>query len=585
MVKVKKQTGGAESVSYSKKGVKRYSITQFILCFAIVIFLNIIGSFVFTRIDLTSEKRYTLSDATKKLIKNLDDIVYFKIYLDGDFSGAAGFQRLRNETRDMLNQFRAYSDNIQYEFINPLESSDKKEVNDLCHQLVNKGIQPSSHPVKKQTYIFPGAIVTYKEKEMPLQLLNSQIGIAPEEVFNRSVQALEYNIASVIKKLLTIHKPKIAFIEGHGELDKYETGDISNSLSEYYNVQRIKINHKIKALKDIKLIIIAKPDSIFDDKDKFIIDQFVMKGGRVLWLIDPVFASMDSLRTSDETVGIAQNLGIEDQLFKYGVRLNYDLIQDLNAMPIPVKTGNLGNQPQLSYMPWYFFPVVMPDIKHPIVNNLNAIKFEFVSSIDTVGSKFITKKILLTTSRYSRTLGTPVSINLDIMRKEPDERLFDKPNIPVAVLLEGTFTSLFKNHITPEIAKDKEIDFRESSVPNRMIVVSDGDVIKNMVEMYNGSKYPLPLGYDKYTRESFGNKDFLLNCIDYLCDDSGLIDVRSRELKLRLLDKTKINKNKLMIQLANTGIPILLVLCFGLIHGFIRKRKYTSKKIGIRNKV
>ena len=581
MVKMKKQTGSAESVSYSKKGVKRYSIIQFILCFAIILFLNIIGSFVFTRIDLTSEKRYTLSDATKKLIKNLDDIVYFKIYLEGDFPGAPGFKRLRNETCEMLNQFRAYSDYIQYEFINPSAGSDKKQIKDLYQQLVSKGLQPTNLQIKNtegssQQIIFPGAIATYKEKEMPLQLLNSQIGIAPEAVLNSSIQSLEYNIASVIKKLSIIHKPKIAFIEGHGELDKYETGDISNSLSEYYNVQRITINHKLKALKDIKAIIIAKPDSMFDDKDKFIIDQFVMKGGKVLWLIDPVFASMDSLRTSDETIGIAQKLGIEDQLFKYGVRLNYDLIQDLNAMPIPVKTGNLGNQPQLSYMPWYFFPVVMPGPNHPIVNNLNAIKFEFVSSIDTVGSKSIVKKVLLTTSKYSRTLGTPVSIDLDIMRKEPDERLFNKSNIPVAVLLEGIFTSLFKNHITPEIAEDKEIDFRETSVPNRMIVVSDGDVIKNMVQIYNGSKYPLPLGYDKYTRESFGNKDFLLNCIDYLCDDSGLIDVRSRELKLRLLDKTKINKNKLMIQLVNTGIPILLVLCFGLIYGIIRKRKYVT---------
>lgn len=587
MVKMKKQTGSAESVSYSKKGVKRNSITQFMLCFAIIIFLNIIGSFVFTRVDLTSEKRYTLSDATKKLIKNLDDIVYFKIYLDGDFP--AGFKRLRNETREMLNQFRAYSDYIQYEFINPSGGSDKKQIKDIYQQLVSKGLQPTNLQIKNtegssQQIIFPGAIVTYRDKEMPLQLLNSQIGIAPEAVLNSSIQSLEYNIASVIKKLSIIHKTKLAFIEGHGELDKYETGDISNSLSEYYNVQRIKINHQLKALKDIKAIIIAKPDSTFDDKDKFIIDQFVMKGGKVLWLIDPVFASMDSLRSSDETVGIAQKLGIEDQLFKYGVRLNYDLIQDLNAMPIPVKTGNLGNQPQLSYMPWYFFPVVMPVINHPIVNNLNAIKFEFVSSIDTVGSKSIAKKILLITSKYSRTLGTPVSINLDIMRKEPDERLFDKPNIPVAVLLEGTFTSLFKNHITPEIAENKEIDFRETSVPNRMIVVSDGDVIRNMVQIYNGSKYPLPLGYDKYTRESFGNKDFLLNCIDYLCDDSGLIDVRSRELKLRLLDKTKITKNKFLIQLVNTGIPILLVFCFGLINGIIRKRKYTSRKIGIRQK-
>jgi ABC-2 type transport system permease protein len=562
-----------------KKGVKKQNITLFIYCFIIIILLNVISSFVFTRLDLTSEKRYTLSKATKKLLKNLDDIVYFKIYLDGDFP--AGFKRLRNETREMLNQFRAYSDNIQYEFINPSAGTDKKQIKNLYQELYGKGLQPTNLQVKNtegssQQIIFPGAIVTYKERELPLQLLNSQIGIAPEAVLNSSIQALEYNIASIIKKLSVTAKPKIAFITGQGELDKYETGSISSLLSEYYDVQRITINHQLKALKDFKAIIIARPDSVFDEKDKFILDQFIMKGGKALWLVSPVFASMDSLRTSDQTVGIAQRLGIEDQLFKYGVRINYDLIQDLNAMPIPVKTGNLGNQPQMDYLPWYFFPVVMPIIKNPIVNNLNAIKFEFTSSMDTVGSATIKKKILLTTSRYSRILPTPISISLGIMREQPDERLFNRSNIPVAVLLEGTFTSLYKNRISDTIAADKEIQFRETSVPNKMIVVSDGDIIRNDVQISNGTKYPLPLGYDKYTRESFGNKDFILNCIDYLCDESGLIEVRSRELKLRLLDKTKITNDKFMIQLVNTGLPVLLVILFALINGFIRKRKYTK---------
>lgn len=575
----KKEISAGEPGKKKKKGVRKQNLTQLFLSLLIVISLNIIGSFVFTRLDLTSEKRYTLSDATKKLLKNLDDIVYFKVYLDGDFP--AGFKRLRNETREMLNQFRAYSDNIQYEFINPSEGSDKKQIKTLYQQLVSKGLEPTSLQVKStdassKQIIFPGAIVTYKERELPVQLLNSQIGIAPESVLNSSVQALEYNIASVIKKLSVDKKPKLAFIQGQGELDKYETGDIATSLSEYYNVQYLKIDHQIKALKDFKVAIIAKPDSAFDVKDKFIIDQFIMKGGKVLWLIDPVFASMDSLSTSDQTVGIAQKLNLDDQLFKYGVRLNYDLIQDLDAMPIPVKTGNLGDQPQLTYMPWYFFPVLMPTVKNPIVNNLNAVKFEFVSSIDTVGAKDVTKTILLSTSKYSRILPTPVSISLDIMKEEPDERLFNKSNIPVAVLLEGTFTSCFKNRLNDTISKDKEIDFRETSVPNRMIVISDGDVIKNFVQTSNGTRYPMPLGYDRYTKETFGNKDLLLNCIDYMCDDSGLMEVRSREVKLRLLDKTKTAKQRLMIQLENTGLPVLLVLIFAFVNGYLRRRKYTK---------
>ena len=576
---IKKIIGSSEPAATGRRSVKKQNISQFVYSFIIIILLNVICSFVFTRIDLTSEKRYTLSPATKKVLKSLDDIVYFKIYLDGDFP--AGFKRLRNETREMLNQFRAYSDKIQYEFINPSEGNDKKQIKNLYQELYGKGLEPTNLKTKNtegssQQIIFPGAIVTYKERELPLQLLNSQIGIAPEAVLNSSIQALEYNIASVIKKLTVTYKPKIAFIQGQGELDKYATGSISTALSEYYSVQSIKIDHHLKALKDFKAIIIAKPDSMFDEKDKFIIDQYIMKGGKVLWLVNPVFASMDSLRVSNQTVGIAQKLGIEDQLFKYGVRLNYDLIQDLNAMPIPVKTGNLGNQPQLNYLPWYFFPVIMPTIKNPIVNNLNAVKFEFTSSLDTLGSPAIKKKILLTTSKYSRLLPTPVSISLDIMREQPDERLFNKSNIPVAVLLEGTFTSLYKNRLDDTILHNKEIGFVETSKPNKMIVVSDGNIIKNDVQISNGTKYPLPLGYDKYTRESFGNKDFILNCIDYLCDESGLIEVRSRELKLRLLDKTKISKDKFFIQLVNTGLPVILILLFAIINGYIRKRKYTK---------
>lgn len=585
MVKLKKNTGASSNPETpAKKSVKRQNISQLLISIVIIFFINIISSFVFTRADLTAEKRYTLAAATKKLLTNLDDIVFFKIYLDGDFP--AGFRRLRNETREMLNQFRAYSDNIQYEFINPSAGTDKKQIKNLYQELVSKGIEPTRLQVKNtdgssQQIIFPGAIVTYKERELPLQLLSSQLNIAPETVLNSSVESLEYNIASVIKKLSAESKPKIAFIEGHGELDKYETGDIAATLAEYYNVKRVTINHRLDALKDFKAIIIAKPDSVFEEKDKFIIDQFIMKGGKVLWLIDPVFASMDSLRSSDQTLGIARKTGIEDQLFKYGVRLNYDLIQDLNAMPIPVKTGNLGNQPQLNYLPWYFFPVIAPSVNNPIVNNLNAVKFEFVSSIDTVGAKTISKKVLLSSSKYSRKLPTPVSISLDIMRKEPDERLFVTSNIAVAVLLEGTFTSLFKNRLEDTIAENKEISFKETSLPTRMIVVSDGDIIRNQVQFSGGSKYPLPLGYDKYTRETFGNKDFLLNCIDYLCDDSGLIEVRSREVKLRLLDKTKTAKNRFIIQLANTGIPVILILYFALINGAIRKRKYTSGKINL----
>lgn len=570
---------GKENIPIINKQLKKKNIRTFSLLLLFIIAINVLSSFLFTRIDLTTEKRYTLSKATKKILKNIDDVVYFKIYLEGDFP--AGFKRLKNETREMLNQFKAYNTLIQYEFINPSEGKNKKQTNNIYKELYTKGIEPTNLQVKNndgssQQIIFPGAIVTYKEKELPLQLLNSQLGVAPEAILNSSIESLEYNIASVLKKLSLTTKPKIAFLQGHGELDKYETGSIAAMLSEYYDVNQITLLNNLNALDKIKALIIAKPNRIFSEKDKFIIDQFVMNGGKLIWLVNPVFASMDSLRTENQTIGISQKLGIEDQLFKYGVRLNYDLIQDLNAMPLPIKTGNMGNQPQFSYLPWYFFPVIMPTVKHPIVNNLNAVKFEFTSSIDTVGSSKIKKTILLTTSQYTRLIQTPVSISLDIMQEKPNEKAFNKSYIPTAVLLEGEFPSLFKNRLSDSMINQPNYHFKELSIPNKMIVISNGDVIKNDIQLTNGLKYPMPLGYDKYTRETFGNKEFILNCIDYLCDDSGLIDVRSRELKLRLLDKTKTAKYKTMIQFVNVGLPVLLILLFALVNGFIRKRKFSA---------
>lgn len=578
-----------------RRNIKRNNIIQLVLGIVIIILLNIISNFVFTRFDLTSEKRYSLSPATKKLIKNLDDIVYFKVYLKGNFP--AGFKRLSKETQEMLDEFRAYSDNIQYEFINPSESSNEKERNNIYQQLIRKGLNPTELQVSKkegasQQIIFPGALVTYKSRELPLQLLINQIGVPPETVLNNSIQALEYNISNIIRKLSIESKPGIAFIEGHGELSKIETADISRALSEYYKVKRVKINGKLNSLtkrerdsfdttktivtNKYEAIIIAKPDSAFTEKDKFIIDQFIMRGGKVLWLIDPVLASMDSLQKNKVTFGIINNLNLDDQLFKYGIRLNTNLIMDLNALSIPLVTGKIGNQPQFSFLPWYFFPIIIPTSKNPIVNNLNLIKTEFVSSIDTIKIKGIKKTILLKTSSMSRTVNTPAMISLDILQKKPDEKLFNKPPQTIAVLLEGKFTSLFKNRIPPIIAKNKDIAFKDKSVPNKMIVVSDGDIIKNQVQFSNGKYIPLPLGYDKYTRQTFGNKNFILNAMNYLCDNSGLISVRSKKLRLRLLNKTKINENKIFWQLLNVFLPVLLIVAFGIIQSYIRKKKYTK---------
>ena len=573
-----------------KKNIKRANVIQLLLGIIIILLINIISYYLFTRIDLTSEHRYSLSPATRKLVKGLDDQVLFKVYLEGDLP--SGFRRLANETKEMLDEFRAYSDNIQYEFVNPSENPNAKERNDGYKLLIERGLQPTDLRVNNkgqsaQLIIFPGVIVSFRGHEVPVQLLMTQIGQDPEKVLNNSIQALEYNLANAIQKLIQPIKPRIAFIEGQGELTPAETYDIQGSLSEFYNVDRISLNHKINSLavrlkadsvteklvNKYRVIIIAKPTRPFDEKDKFLIDQYVMRGGEVLWLIDPVFACLDSLRYG-ATMGIVNDVNIDDLLFNYGVRPNANLVMDLYALPIPLKSGQVGIQPQLDFFKWYYFPVLTPLNNHPVVNGLNAIKTEFISSIDTVQAPGVKKTILLTTSPYSRTVNAPVYIDIDIVKSRPDERLYNKGPQPVAVLLEGNFNSAFQFRIPPELANNKELDFQpKSAKPGKMIIVGDGDIIKNQFQISKG--YPLPLGYDQYTRQTFGNKDFIMNCINYLSDESGLISVRSRELKLRLLDSTRTSKQRLFWQLINTLVPILLILGFALVKNRLRRRKFS----------
>ena len=576
----------------NNRNIKIRYISSFIIALIIIVVINIIGLRFFTRFDLTSEKRYSLSNETKYLLKNIDDIVYFKVYLEGEFP--AGFKRLRRETKELLDEFRAYNKNIHYEFINPSESEDVDERNATYQLLMQQGLKPTNLQVKTKTgmdqqVIFPGAIVSYKNKELPVELLDAQINVPPEAVLNNSIQNLEFKFANVISKLTRKVKQNVAFIEGHGELSHNETYDITLALKEDYIVERLEIDGQINALVNRMLIdstsmefqiqpkyaaiIIAKPDSVFSSKDKFIIDQYIMYGGKVVWLIDPVLTSMDSIQNAESTVAVENIIELQDQLFTYGVKLNVDLIMDLNALPIPIRTGQMGNQPQIDFFPWYYFPVITPTSEHPIVRNLNTIKTQFVSSLDTLRTGNVNKTILLESSPYTRTMGVPAMISLGITRQPPDERLYQGPPQPLAVLLEGVFESHFKNRIPPSLAGAKEIGFKENSVVSSMIIVSDGDVIKNQFHIPDA--YPLPLGYDQFTRETFGNKEFILNALNYLTDGPGLISIRSRELKLRLLDKTKINKGLIKWQLINLLIPIFIVVLVGILLIWLRKRKYT----------
>jgi len=557
---------------------KKRDLTALILAIAIIILLNIVASFVFHRFDLTSEKRYTLSDATKKLLSEINDVVYVKVYLDGEFP--AGFKRLRNETKEMLDEFRAYSnDNIEYEFINPSsDKNDKQQQKDIYKQLFDKGLQPTNLEVNEeggtsQQIIWPGAIVSYKGKETVWQLLKTQMGQSAEAQLNNSIQSLEYEFASCIRNLSVVFRPKVAFIEGHGELDSLSVKDIVTTLSEFYTVKRVKINQQLNALDEYKAIVIAKPDTAFDDKDKFIIDQFIVKGGKVLWVIDPLYTPLDSLSIRGNVMAVPYDLNIESMLFKYGTRINNNMIIDLQCSRIPVNKALRGQQPRFELMPWIFSPLITPKGDHPITKNLDVVKAEFVAGIDTIETKNIRKTILLQTSKYSKTLVEPVRVDLNYLRFQPDEKQFVNSYQSVAVLLEGKFESVFKNHLPKEIVEDSAIGYKADGVDTKMIVISDGDMIRNDVQL--STQKVLPLGYDKYTNQTFGNKNFILNCMNYLCDDSGLISVRTRELTLRLLDKKKIKNEKLKWQLVNTALPLVLVILYGIVYYYIRKRKYT----------
>lgn len=566
--------------------MKKQNLLQLLYSIVILFLITYISSFIFFRFDLTSEKRYTLSDETKNILKNLDDTFYIEIYLDGEMP--SGFHRLKNATKELLDEFRIYAnENIQYKFVNPSENQDKKTRAEIYNQLYKNGITPiniqdiDDEGGKIEKIVFPGAMVFYQEREIPLNLLKNDITKIPEENLNNSIQSLEYELINIMHKNMQDKIKKIAFIEGHGELDEHETGDIMQLLSEHYKIERLTMNGQLRALKDYEVIIIAKPDTFFNEKDKFIIDQYLMHGGKILWLIDAVHANLDSLATQSSMIALAyENINLNDQLFKYGVRINYNLIQDIQASLIPINTAIIGSPPQWKPAPWFYFPLLNSSSNHVITKYMNLVKSEFISTLDTVGNNpNIKKTILLSSSKYSKIVNTPVRISLDILRQKINPNFFNKSNLPVAVLLEGEFESIYKNRVPPALAEDNKIKFKESSIKTAQIVVSDGDIIKNIVKVNKNGKYQyLPLGTDRYYQEEFtqGNTEFLLNSINYLCDDKGLMSVRKRELTLRLLDKTKVKEERLKWQIINLVLPILAIIFFGILMTFLRKKQYAS---------
>jgi len=552
-------------------------IAVLLITLVVVVLVNYLGAFVFDRFDLTSEKRYTLSETTTESLETLEDIVFVRVYLEGNLP--TEFRELKDATREMLDELRAYSDGkLEFEFINPSASSDEEERIEFYKTLTAQGLQYSNIRMRtddkvSEQIIFPGAIVSYNGGETAVQLLKSQAGATQQEMIESSVQQLEYEFVSAIRKLSTKEAKSIAFIQGHGELDELESADAVASLKEFYNVELVTIDEKISALNGFDAAIIARPDTFISEKDKYIIDQFIMNGGKVLWAIDPVNATMDSLRNSNLTMGLAMEHNLTDQLFKYGVRLNSDLVLDLEALPIPIVTGMVGNQPRQDLFTWYYSPLLLGNEDHPITRSIDRMKTEFVSTLDPVELDNVSYTILLESSGQSRLVKAPTRISFNILREAPQYDLFNSGPHATAVLLEGSFTSVFENRL-PKIQANKDLIFKEKSVPTKMIVLTDGDILKNEINRVEQRYYAL--GYYKYTDQIYGNKEFLMNAMNYLLDDSGLVNVRSKDFKIRLLDQAKIDENRYFYQIVNTALPILIVLLLGGLRIWLRHRKYAQ---------
>ncbi len=563
-------------------------IRNFGLVVGCLLLLNIIAAFVFARIDLTKEKKYSLTPQTKTLLKNLEGEVFVKIYLEGSFP--AGFKRLQTSIKEMLDEFKVIAGaNLNYEFINPSDFNTEKEQLDYYKDLASKGLQPMNLQVKeeeamKEQYIFPGALVSYKRKELPITFLNNQIGLDPQVAINGSIAMLEYNLANIINKLQKTEKPKIAFTEGHGELNDLEIKDVADALSEFYEMHRLDITKQIRLDTSYKAIVIARPSMPFSDKDKWKLDQYVMQKGKLLWAIEPVIADMDSMQSNNdnktkiEFAATDLPLQLEDLLFNYGVRINTDLIQDIQCNVIPIVVGMKNNTPQNKNFPWLFYPLITPEASHPIVKNLDLVMSQFASSIDTIRTKSnIKKTILLSSSAYSRALNTPVNVSLDILKNKPAPEQFNQKNLAMAVLCEGAFVSNYKNKLTDATAQ--MLDTLQGAYKpifsvdnNKMIVMSDAAFIKNDVK--NGNKIT-PIGYYKFTNQTFANKDFIINCLEYLIDESGLIACRSKDVKLRLLDKGKTKLYATKYKLINLALPLMILLLSGIVYYVWRLKKYT----------
>ena len=556
----------------TKNRLKSVGITIVLL-----LVLNTIGSFFFFRFDLTKDKRYTLSPTSLQIIEQVKNPLYIKVYMQGELP--AEFKRLQLETHQMLEEFQGYNSKIVFEFIDPLE--DEATSMDNIKELYRKGLTPINISVddkgkQSQAMVFPWAIAVYDNKEVNIPLLKNIMGASTTDKVIGSVQHLEYSIADALNKITKEKQKKIAIIKGNGELHEAYIAKFLLQTKESYHIGPFTLDsvakqpvNTLEALKKYDLAIVAKPTEAFSESEKQVLDQYIVNGGKTIWLMEQVVAEMDSLyNPTGSAMAFSRDLNLNDFFFKYGVRIYPDLVKDEQGSPIKLATGEQGSATQFQEFNWKFAPQVYPQSKHPIVKNLGGIKFDFANAIDTLKNG-IKKTVLLQSSLYSKRIGTPTEINLNSVNEEttPADYL-NKGTIPLAVLLEGNFHSMFENRV---LAFD-QTNFQASGKSGKMIVISDGDVIKNQLDK---NLLPVELGYDQRSGNLYDNKDFLMNCVNYLLDDTGLINIRSKDLDLPLLDKEKVYENYTYIQFLTIGLPIVILAAFGFLFTFLRKRKYS----------
>ena len=541
----------------------------------LLVFMNLVATQFFKRVDFTSDSRYTLTESSLDLVRTIDKPLLIKVFLTGDLPSE--FKRLQIETRYILEEFKAYNSNIKFEFVNPLEG--EIDAMEVANQFYENGMSPESLNIREngkltERLIFPWAMADYGGMQIPIQLLQKTLTQSNSEMIQRSVQNLEYTFVDGMTKLSRKRTKKIAIIKGQGELADRYLADFLSTLKDYYLIAPFTLDSvdttpqkTLDVLNTYDLIIDAKPTKSFTDEKNYVLDQYLMNGGKAIWLIEHVIAEKDSLyKASKKTVAFPIDLNLYSLFFRYGVRINPQLVNDLYSAPIVLASGS-GNSSQLSRFPWFYDPLGEPVEKHPITENLSPVKFEFANPIDTLESH-LNKTILLESSNLSRVIGTPAEVSLDEITKEPDPRLYTTGHFPLAVLVEGEFNSAFKSKLKPltlQYPKDK-------SPQTQQVFISDGDLIRNQLE--HGK--PLELGFDRFTGLTYGNKTFLLNVVNYLLGDESLVKTRSKSISLDEMNLEKLKSTKLKWQLFNVMVPIASIISFGLIVVYWRKRKYKS---------